>query len=102
MNVIRPGKRDQQIDVQECNQTSLPVQRFLNQLDCDWGSIGSDIKDRKPRSRLRLATWRQTTAGEIRESFPYVQAFCRSDASRRLQHVIIDLQRRSHHDIFAS
>jgi hypothetical protein len=49
MNVIRPGKRDQQIDVQESNHDSLCVQRVLNQLDCDWGSIRIDIEDRKPR-----------------------------------------------------
>ena len=102
MNVIRPGKRDQQIDVQESNHDSLCVQRVLNQLDCNWGSIGVDIEDRKTRSRLCLATWRETTAGEIRQSLPDVLVFRRSDASRGLQHVIIDLQRRSHHHIFAS
>ena len=102
MNVIRPGKRDQQIDVQESNQASLPVQRVLYQLDCDWGSIASDIKDRKTRSGLCLATWRETTAGEIRESLPDVHAFRRGDASGSLQHVIIDLQRCSHHNIIAS
>jgi len=63
MNVIRPGKCNQQIDVQESNHDSLCVQRVLDQLNCDWGSIGVDIEDRKPRSRLWLATWRETTAG---------------------------------------
>ncbi len=102
MNVIRPGKRDQQIDVQESNHDSLCVQRVLDQLDCDRGGIGVDIEDWKTRSRLCLATWRETAAGEIRKSLPDVLTFRRGHTSRSLQHIVIDFQRRSHRNIIAS
>jgi hypothetical protein len=82
--------------------TSIAVQRVFDQLEGDRRSLRPYLEDREAGARLRLGARSEAPSGQLGQSLPDILAFCRSQTSRRLKHVVVDFQCSAHHNIMTS